>query len=83
MRGSKAPNEGFERRLKFFKVKCLVNVRSNVKADASRLIGCQDQARDSCKPKLCQSASEGMKKVRYMRGAQVKFRLSTGQVQAK
>ena len=41
-------------------VKCRSGqARSNVEVSIC-LVGCLDQARDSCMPKLCQSATEGI-----------------------
>ena len=45
-----------------------------VKADSFRLHDGQDQPRDSCEPKLCQSVSEGMVKVPLKQGAHTKRR---------
>ena len=39
--------------------------RSKVKADSFCLIDYRNQTRDSCKPKPCQSATEGMTKMPY------------------
>ena len=46
------------------KVKCMVKVRS-AKADFFRVVGCRRQTKDSCKPKLCQSATKRITKMPY------------------
>ena len=44
-------------------VKCRVKFRLKIRADSYRLVGCRDQTRDSCRPKLWQNATEGMTKM--------------------
>ena len=58
--------------LNFNRVKFPVKFRSKAKADSFRLIGCRDQTRDSCRPKLCQNASEGMGKMPHKQTANAK-----------
>ena len=58
----------------FKKIICRVKVKSKVKADSLQLNDCRDQTRDTCKPKLWESAFEGKRKMLY-KG----LMLSTGQ----
>ena len=60
-----------------------VNIRSKVSADSFRLIGCRDQTIDSCQPKLCQSATEGMTKMSYKYGTNAKHSLRSRSGQMK
>ena len=70
---SKALNEFFLRELKKEIVRKVTSqIRSKVKIAFFRFIGYRDGTKNSCEPKLCQQASQGMKKVAYKYGLYTK-----------
>ena len=81
-RRSKALNQGILKQSQTFlsMVKFRFKVRSKVKADYFRLIGCRDETRDSCRRKLCENATGWMTKMPCKQETNAEYSSRSGQM---